>query len=118
MADTHYDVIIIGAGVAGIGMACHLRADCPDKRFAVLERRSDMGGTWDLFKYPGIRSDSDMLTFGYRFKPWVKTQLLADGPSIKQYVRKAAREHDIESRLQFSTSVEHGDWSSEHNCCF
>lgn len=115
MADTHYDVIIIGAGVSGIGMACHLHEDCPEKRFAILERRADLGGTWDLFKYPGIRSDSDMLTFGYRFKPWVKSQLLADGPSIKQYVRKAAREHDIESHIQLSTSVDQADWSNEHN---
>lgn len=69
MGKQHYDVLIIGAGVSGIGMACHLKRECPGKRFAILERRQSLGGTWDLFRYPGIRSDSDMFTFGYNFRP-------------------------------------------------
>ena len=70
MAATHFDVLIIGAGLSGIGMACHLKQHCPNKSFAILERRKAIGGTWDLFRYPGIRSDSDMASFGYQFRPW------------------------------------------------
>ena len=70
MSQHHFDVLIIGAGVSGIGMACHLKRECPGKSFAILERRQSLGGTWDLFRYPGIRSDSDMFTFGYNFRPW------------------------------------------------
>ncbi|MDY7026065.1 MAG: NAD(P)-binding protein, partial [Pseudomonadota bacterium] len=88
MSDQVYDVIIVGAGLSGIGMACHLKRDCPEKTYAILERRQDMGGTWDLFKYPGIRSDSDMSTMGYEFKPWTEPAYLADGPSIKAYIKE------------------------------
>lgn len=112
MAHEHFDVIIIGAGVSGIGLGCHLRASCPRKRFAILERRADLGGTWDLFKYPGIRSDSDMLTFGYSFRPWKQTTMLADGPAIKEYMRDTARENDVYERIRFNTSVADADWSS------
>jgi monooxygenase len=70
MSNKHFDVLIVGAGISGIGIACHLKRDCPKKSFAILERRQAMGGTWDLFRYPGIRSDSDMSTFGYEFRPW------------------------------------------------
>lgn len=76
------DVLIVGAGISGISAACHLRQKCPDKTFAILEGRKALGGTWDLFRYPGIRSDSDMHTFGFNFKPWTKPKTLADGPSI------------------------------------
>lgn len=77
-----FDVLILGAGISGIGAACHLTRQCPDKRYAILERREAIGGTWDLFRYPGIRSDSDMCTFGYSFRPWREPRVLADGPSM------------------------------------
>ena len=82
MTDEHRDVVIVGAGISGIGAACHLSRDCPDRSYLILERRADLGGTWDLFRYPGVRSDSDMYTFGYEFRPWRATQVLADGPKI------------------------------------
>ena len=78
MSNQHFDVLIVGAGVSGIGMACHLKRECPGKSFANLERRQALGGTWDLFRYPGIRSDSDMFTFGYNFRPWTGGKVLAD----------------------------------------
>lgn len=109
----HYDVLIVGAGVSGIGLACHLARECPDKTIAILERRSDIGGTWDLFRYPGIRSDSDMYTFGYAFRPWTEPKILADGPSIKQYVRETAREHDVERCIHHGLDVRKATWSSD-----
>ena len=81
-----YDVIIIGAGISGVGMACQLKRQHPNKSFLVLERRANVGGTWDLFRYPGIRSDSDMLTFGYKFRPWLGDTILAEGGDIKNYI--------------------------------
>ncbi|GAC1631531.1 MAG: NAD(P)/FAD-dependent oxidoreductase [Nevskia sp.] len=108
-----YDVLIIGAGLSGIGMACHLQRDCPGKNFAVLERRQSIGGTWDLFRYPGIRSDSDMFSFGYAFRPWNALKVLADGPAIRQYVRDTAAEYGVESRIQFGLRITRADWSSE-----
>ena len=84
MTTQHQDVLIIGAGLSGIGAACHLQRNCPDKSVAILERRNAIGGTWDLFRYPGIRSDSDMYTFGYKFKPWLSPKVLADGAGIKK----------------------------------
>ena len=84
----HFDVIIVGAGVSGIGAACHLRTKCPDRTFAILEGRDAIGGTWDLFRYPGIRSDSDMHTFGYNFKPWKSEKSIADGESILSYLKR------------------------------
>ena len=86
----HFDILIIGAGLSGIGTACQLTAEFPHKTIAVLERRERMGGTWDLFRYPGIRSDSDMLTFGYKWRPWRELKVLADGPSIRQYIADTA----------------------------
>ena len=108
----HFDVLIIGAGVSGIGMACHLRRACPGKTFAILERRQAIGGTWDLFRYPGIRSDSDMFTFGYNFRPWTGAKVLADGASIKQYVQDTAREYNVERHIRFGLAVKTADWSS------
>lgn len=108
----HYDVLIIGAGVSGIGMACHLARECPGKRVAILDRREAIGGTWDLFRYPGIRTDSDMMTFGYRFQPWTDSRTLADGPSIKAYLNETARAHDIDRKIQFGLKIINADWSS------
>src|SRR5579859_1423399 len=84
----HVDVLIVGAGLSGVGAACHLSAKCPGRTFAILEARDAIGGTWDLFRYPGIRSDSDMYTLGYKFRPWSAAKSIADGPSILAYVRE------------------------------
>ena len=108
----HFDVIIVGAGVSGIGAACHLRTKCPDRTFAILEGRSAIGGTWDLFRYPGIRSDSDMHTFGYNFKPWKSEMAIADGESILAYLGETVTEHDITSHIRFQHSVTRAAWSS------
>ena len=80
----HLDVVIVGAGISGVSAAWHLQDRCPTKSYAILEKRTDMGGTWDLFRYPGIRSDSDMYSFGYKFRPWQELKVLADGPSIRE----------------------------------
>jgi len=116
MSNQHYDVLIIGAGVSGIGLACHLARSCPEKSVAILERRSDIGGTWDLFRYPGIRSDSDMYTFGYSFRPWTQTKILADGPAIKGYVRETARDYNVEDNIHYGLDVRRAKWSSEQAC--
>jgi cation diffusion facilitator CzcD-associated flavoprotein CzcO len=108
----HYDVLIIGAGLSGIGAACHLARECPDKRVGILERRQTIGGTWDLFRYPGIRSDSDMATFGYQFRPWNELKTLADGPSIRRYVADTAREYGVEKKIQFGLKITRLEWSS------
>ena len=108
----HFDVLIIGAGLSGIGAACHLAMDCPDKRVGILERRKAIGGTWDLFRYPGIRSDSDMFSFGFEFRPWNEPKLLADGPSIRSYLRDTAREYGIEEKIRFGLRATTADWSS------
>lgn len=106
------DVVIIGAGISGVGVAARLRMDHPDLDLVVFERREAMGGTWDLFKYPGIRSDSDMLTFGFGFRPWHGTKVLSDGPSIKAYVEQTAAEFGITERTKFGTTVEAANWDS------
>lgn len=116
MANLHVDVLIIGAGVSGIGTACHLQRGCPDKSFAILERRDDIGGTWDLFRYPGIRSDSDMYTFGFDFRPWKEPKILADGSSIKSYVQATADEYDVHRHINFGLKVESAEWSSADAC--
>jgi cation diffusion facilitator CzcD-associated flavoprotein CzcO len=108
----HLDVLIVGAGLSGIGAACHLQTDCPGKSYAILEGRERSGGTWDLFQYPGIRSDSDMFTLGYRFKPWTEAKAIADGPSILSYIRETAREHGVEDHIRYSRRVVRADWSS------
>ncbi len=109
----HLDVLIVGAGLSGIGSAIHLHRDCPDRSFAVLESRPVSGGTWDLFRYPGIRSDSDMFTLGYSFKSWLGEKAIADGDSILDYVREAAAESGIEQRIRYSRRVVSASWSSE-----
>jgi monooxygenase len=108
----HLDVLIVGAGLSGIGAAHHLQQRCPGKSYAILEAREDIGGTWDLFRYPGIRSDSDMHTLGYRFRPWTEAKSIADGPSILRYVRDTAREGGIESRIRLRHRVVNAEWSS------
>ncbi|MDE9554875.1 NAD(P)/FAD-dependent oxidoreductase [Xenorhabdus bovienii] len=110
-----YDVLIMGAGVAGIGMACHLTRECPDKKVIILERRHAIGGTWDLFRYPGIRSDSDMMTFGYKFRPWTDSSIFADGPSIKNYVNATAKEYEVDKKIQFGLIITNADWSGTTN---
>ena len=108
-----FDAIIIGAGLSGIGTAVRLQRDCPDRDFILLERREAIGGTWDLFRYPGIRSDSDMHTLGYDFKPWEAEKSIADGPSILSYVNETADEHRIRERIRFTQKLIAADWSSE-----
>jgi cation diffusion facilitator CzcD-associated flavoprotein CzcO len=108
----HLDVLIVGAGLSGVGAACHLQADCPGKRYAILEGRERSGGTWDLFQYPGIRSDSDMFTLGYSFKPWTEAKAIADGPSILNYIRETARENDVERNIRYQHRVVRAAWSS------
>lgn len=108
----HYDVLILGAGLSGIGAACHLALQCPNKRYAILERRNAIGGTWDLFRYPGIRSDSDMFSFGYEFNPWNDLNVLADGPSIKRYITETARRFDVERKIRFGVDVKTANWDS------
>ncbi len=111
--DRSVDVLIVGAGLSGIGAAAHLRMRNKEKTFAILEARDAIGGTWDLFRYPGIRSDSDMFTLGYRFKVWDAAKAIADGPSILEYVRETAREHDIERAIVFNQRVVRAEWSSD-----
>src|SRR6202012_5793424 len=111
----HLDVVIVGAGISGISAAWHLQDRCPSKSYGVLERRDDLGGTWDLFKYPGIRSDSDMFTLGFRFKPWRSAKSIADGASIKDYIREAAVENGIDNHIRYRQRVVAADWSDANN---
>jgi monooxygenase len=112
MSLEHIDVLIVGGGLSGIGAGYHLQANCPEKTYAILEARDRIGGTWDLFKYPGIRSDSDMYTLGYSFKPWTQAKAIADGPSILDYVRETASEHGIEEKIRFHHRVVRAEWST------
>src|SRR6476646_2783114 len=109
------DVVIVGAGISGISAAWHLQDRCPNKSYGILERRDDLGGTWDLFKYPGIRSDSDMFTLGFRFKPWRSTRSIADGASIKASIKEAAAENGIDQHIRFCHELVSADLSdNEH----
>lgn len=109
----NFDVLIIGAGLSGIGAAYHLRTKCPAKSFVILEGREAIGGTWDLFRYPGIRSDSDMFTLGYSFKPWTEAKAIADGPRILNYIRETAAEKGIDQKIRFRHRVKRAAWSSQ-----
>ena len=112
-AQDDLDMVIVGAGLSGIAAAAHLKMNCPNKSYTILEQRADMGGTWDLFRYPGIRSDSDMHTLGYRFKPWLHEKTIADGPAIHEYVHETADEYGITSNINFRHRVTGASWSSE-----
>jgi len=112
MSTEHLDVLIVGAGLSGIGAACHLRRELPGQRLAILEGREALGGTWDLFRYPGIRSDSDMYTLGYGFRPWTDAQAIADGPAIRRYLADTAREHGVDTLIRYRHRVLRADWDS------
>ena len=107
------DVLIIGAGLSGVGTACHIAREFPNKTIALIERRKTLGGTWDLFRYPGIRSDSDMASFGYGFKPWLSSKVLADGPAIRDYVIETAKEFRLYEKTHFGLQTQTANWSSE-----
>ncbi|MGH4031224.1 flavin-containing monooxygenase [Actinomycetota bacterium Odt1-20B] len=113
-ADVDVDVLIVGAGVSGISAACHLRKGNPETSYVILERRGRIGGTWDLFRYPGVRSDSDMYTFGYRFRAWRGTKVLAAGPDIRRYVQDTADAHGVSEHIRFGRRAVRANWSSEH----
>jgi cation diffusion facilitator CzcD-associated flavoprotein CzcO len=108
----HIDILIIGAGLSGIGAACQLQEKCPKRRFVILEARERIGGTWDFFRYPGVRSDSDMFTLSYSFRPWTGAKSIVDGQSILNYVRATAREHGIDGKIRTNHRVKHASWSS------
>jgi len=110
------DVLIVGAGLSGIGAAWYLQQRCPNKRYAILEAREAIGGTWDLFRYPGVRSDSDMYTLGYAFQPWTAGKAIADGPSIRNYIRDTARDNGIDRHIRFKHKVTAASWSSQDAC--
>jgi monooxygenase len=109
----HFDVLIVGAGLSGIGAACHLQTTLPHKSYAILEAREAIGGTWDLFRYPGVRSDSDMYTLGYPFRPWGSDESIASGPAIRDYIRDTAREYGIDGRIRFGHRVVGAAWSTD-----
>lgn len=108
----HFDMIIIGAGLSGIGAACHLQLKHPNKTYKIVESRERMGGTWDLFRYPGIRSDSDMHTLGYSFKPWLKAKSIADGPAIRDYIKESAAEYGVDQHIHYQRKVVAASWDS------
>ena len=108
----HFDVLIIGAGLSGIGAAVHLQKNCPERSFAILEARGAIGGTWDLFRYPGIRSDSDMYTLGYAFKPWLASKSIAEGATIRAYIKDTAHEHGLLPHIRFGHKLLRASWDS------
>ncbi len=109
----HFDVLIVGAGLSGIGAGARMNEHCPQKSYAILEGRQAIGGTWDLFRYPGLRSDSDMYTLGFPFRPWNHRQAIAPGPLIRDYIRETAQEHQVDRHVRFGHSVTHASWSSK-----
>ena len=112
MALEHFDVLIVGAGISGIGAACHLQKNCPGKTYLIVEARAAPGGTWDLFRYPGIRSDSDMYTLGYAFKPWTHPRAIADAPQILDYLKETVAEHQLEPHMRYGHKVVSAKWST------
>ena len=109
-----FDVVIVGGGLSGVGTACHLRRNCPNKSFVILEGRQSIGGTWDLFRYPGVRSDSDMHTLGFNFKPWKEAKSIADGPAILKYIKETAEEFDLTPHIRYGHQVSAASWDSEN----
>ncbi len=114
--EPHVDVLIVGAGLSGIGAACHLQEKCPGRGYLILEGRERSGGTWDLFRYPGVRSDSDMYTLGYRFRPWTQPKSIADGPAILNYLRDTAAQHGVDRNIRFNHRVVRASWSTTEAC--
>src|SRR3984893_19174379 len=112
MTPEHFDIIIVGGRLFGSDPAYHLETSCPGKSFVILESRAAIGGTWDLFRYPGIRSDSDMFTFGYPFRPWLSNAAIADGPSIRSYIHETAEAYGIDRKIRFRHRAKNGQWSS------
>lgn len=110
----HFDVLIVGAGLSGVGAAAHFTTECAGKSFAIFEGRAAMGGTWDLFRYPGVRSDSDMYTLGYRLRPWTDPKAIADGPAILEYIRDTAAEFGVTDAIRYGHRVRRAEWSSEY----
>src|SRR5688572_18838431 len=108
----HFDVVVVGAGISGVGAGYHLQAHSPDRSYVILEGRERMGGTWDLFRYPGIRSDSDMYTLGFSFRPWTGDKSIADGPSILRYLEDTAAAYGIDRHIRYRIRVKRADWSS------
>jgi len=113
MGMEHFDVLIMGAGLSGIDAAWHLQKHCPKKAYVILEQRQHIGGTWDLFRYPGVRSDSDMMTMGYSFRPWTNVKAIAPGDDIRNYIAETARDHGIDRHIRFGHRIERAAWSSE-----
>src|SRR5262245_47182981 len=113
MSVEHFDVLIVGAGLSGIDAAYHLREKCPIKTFVILESRAAIGGTWDLFRYPGVRSDSDMFTMSYAFRPWKNAKSISDGRLIREYISDTAHEEGIDKHVRFRHRVVRANWSSE-----
>src|SRR5260370_25219330 len=112
MAAEHFDVLIMGAGLSGIDAAYHLHKLCPSKSYVILEQRERIGGTWDLFRYPGIRSDSDMLTMGYSFRPWTHPKAISPGADIRDYIAATARDEGIDPNIRFRHRIQRAAWSS------
>src|SRR5690349_17831675 len=108
----HLDVLVIGAGLSGIGAGAYLEAKCSWADYAIFEARDAIGGTWDLFRYPGIRSDSDMFTLGYSFRPWDGKKTIADGASILEYIKETARVEGIDEKIRFNTRITRAEWST------
>jgi monooxygenase len=113
MTVEHFDVLVVGAGISGIGAGFHLQTMCPNRTYVIVDGRDDIGGTWDLFRYPGVRSDSDMHTLGYSFKPWTADKAIADGPAILQYLRDTSSQFGIDRHIRLGHHVESAAWSSD-----
>ena len=113
MTVEHFDVLIMGAGLSGIDAAHHLQKLCPNKSYVILEQRERIGGTWDLFRYPGIRSDSDMLTMGYSFRPWTSPKAISPGDDIRDYITATARDEGIDRHIRFRHQIQRAAWSSQ-----
>src|SRR3984885_9767692 len=106
----HVDVLVVGAGLSGIGAGYRLQTECPDRTYLILEGRDAIGGTWDLFRYPGVRSDSDMFTLGYPFRPWRDPKAIADGPAILSYIRETAAEYGVDQHITYHSRVVAAEW--------